>query len=506
MFRDIASKPNYNWWVLWAVAAGFFLSVIDHGTVIVALPEIEAHFGADLPTVKWVIIGYFLSISVLLLPMGRLGDMIGRRRVFILGFSIFVLASALAGASRWLDLPTLITAKAIQGIGSAMIQGNGMAIIISVFPGGERGKALGYHLTVVGVGAIVGPAFGGLLISIWGWPSIFFVNIPLGLFIVVLSLMILRDEPLSTGAVPGQRPSFDWPGALFSGAALLAFLLAVGNGDRVGWASAPILTGAGASVALLAVFIWWELRTESPMLDLRLFGRKLFSLGVAAGWMMFLGSAGSRFLLPFYLQRLLELSPREVGLLMIAPALCIVAMGPISGRLSDRYGWRWLTVAGTALGAAAWFALAANLTESSPVVFIVLMLMVQSAGMGLFISPNISSIVSSVDRSSYGVVSSLTHLIRNSGDVTSIALATTAVVMVMGSRGVEPSLGTVSPLVAEAFVSGVRWAFAFLGSILVVAAAICLVRGERAKTELTTPRPAPSGLAVGDGSSSEPAA
>lgn len=488
------------------MAAGFFLSVIDHGTVIVALPEIEAHFGTDLPTVKWIIIGYFLAISVLILPMGRLGDMIGRRRVFILGFCIFVLASALAGTSRWLDLPTLITAKAIQGIGSSMIQGNGMAMIIAAFPGAERGKALGYHLTVVGVGAIVGPAFGGLLISIWGWPSIFFVNIPLGLFIIGLSLMILRDEPISSRAAPGQRPSFDWPGALLSGAAMLAFLLAVGNGDRVGWDSTPILTGGGVSVALLGLFIWWELHTASPMLDLRLFRRKLFSLGVAAGWMMFLGSAGSRFLLPFYLQRLLELSPKEVGLLMIAPAMCLVALGPVSGRLSDRYGWRWLTVAGTALGATAWFALAANLTESSPVFFIVLMLMVQSAGMGMFISPNISSIISSVDRSSYGVVSSLTHLIRNSGDVTSIALATAAVVMVMGSRGVEPSLGAVSPLVADAFVSGMRWAFVFLGSILVIAAAICLLRGERAKAELTAPRPAPTDSTFGESSSSEPTA
>ena len=506
MFRDIANNPKYRWWVLWAVCAGFFLSVIDHGTVIVALPEIEAHFGADLPAVKWVIIGYFLGISVLLLPMGRLGDIIGRRRVFILGFCIFLLASALAGSSRWLDLPTLITAKAIQGIGGAMIQGNGMAIIISVFPGAERGKALGYHLTVVGAGAIVGPAFGGLLISIWGWPSIFFVNIPLGLFIVGLSLMILRDEPLSALASPGQQSSFDWLGAFFSGTALLAFLLAVGNGDRIGWTSAPILTGAGAAVALLAAFIWWELRTESPMLDLRLFGSKVFALGVAAGWISFLGSAGSRFLLPFYLQRLLELSPREVGLLMIGPALCMVAMGPVSGRLSDRYGWRWLTVGGTALGATAWFALAANLTESSSVAFIVLMLMVQSAGAAMFISPNISSIVGSVDRSSYGVVSSLIHLIRNSGDVTSIALATTVVVIVMGSRGVEPSLGAVSPLVADAFVSGLRWAFAFLGSILVIAAVICLLRGERAKAELNVPLTAPTGSTVGEGSSSEPAA
>lgn len=125
---------------------------------MVALPEIESYFDADLPTVQWVVIGYALAISVLLLPMGRLGDMAGRRRIYILGFYIFVLAAALAGCSRWLGLPTLILAKVLQGIGSAMIQGNGMATIIAVFPGDQRGKALGYHLSVVGAGAIAGPA------------------------------------------------------------------------------------------------------------------------------------------------------------------------------------------------------------------------------------------------------------------------------------------------------------------------------------------------------------
>jgi len=242
--QSIADSPRYRWWVFWAIAAGSFLSVVDHGSVMVALPEIESYFGADLPTVQWVVIGYALAISVLLLPMGRLGDMAGRRRIYILGFCIFVLAAALAGSSRWTGLPTLITAKAIQGIGSAMIQGNGMATIIGVFPGNQRGKALGYHLTVVGAGAIAGPALGGLLISLWGWQSVFFINVPVGIMTIAISALVLRDQIAPAAGGPGQGQTFDWQGALLSGATLLTALLTVGNGAQVGWTTMPILAGA----------------------------------------------------------------------------------------------------------------------------------------------------------------------------------------------------------------------------------------------------------------------
>ncbi len=481
--QTIADSTHYKWWVFWAIAAGSFLSVVDHGSVMVALPEIERYFDADLPTVQWVVIGYALAISVLLLPMGRLGDMAGRRRIYILGFCIFVLAAALAGSSHWLNLPTLITAKVLQGIGSAMIQGNGMATIIGVFPGNQRGKALGYHLTVVGAGAIAGPALGGLLVSIWGWQSVFFVNVPAGIITIAISALVLRDQISPAAAGQGQAQTFDWLGAFLSGAFLLVALLTVGNGANNGWTSPVILSGIGTAIFLLATFIWWELRTPYPMLDLRLFRHKLFALGVAAGWISFLGSSASRFLMPFYLQRVLEFSPREVGLLMIPPALGLVLVGPFSGVLSDKFGWRALTVGGMALSTAAWFVMAALLNrDAPPVAWVVLMMVFQGAGTGLFNSPNNSSILSAVERSSYGVVASLTQLVRNSANVTSVAVATTVVVMVMASRGVEPSLDAVNPAVAGAFVAGLRWSFLLMGSALAVAGAICVFKGERARS------------------------
>ena len=447
---------------------------------MVAMPEIEGFFNADLPTVQWVVIGYALAISVLLLPMGRLGDMAGRRRIYIIGFCIFVVAAGLAGFSGWINLPTLIAAKALQGVGSAMIQGNGMATIIGVFPDAQRGKALGYHLSVVGAGAIAGPALGGLLITIWGWQSVFFINVPVGIIAIAVSSAVLQDQR-RLEATTGKIQTFDWVGAFLSGTALLTFLLAVGNGAQSGWTAPLIVTGAVASVLLLATFIWWELRSPFPMIDLRLFKRKLVAIGVAAGWISFLGSSASRFLMPFYLQRVMEFSPGYVGLLMIPPALGITIAGPFSGTLSDKFGWRALTVGGMVLSATAWFIMGMVLTQDAPPVELIIMMMVfQGVGTGLFNSPNSSSILSAVERSSYGVIASLTQLVRNSANVTSVAIATTIVVMVMGFQGAEPSLDAVSPMVAGAFVAGMRWAFIFMGSALAIAAVLSFIRGERA--------------------------
>ena len=467
-----------------AIAIGTFVSVVDHGSVLVALPEIEKHFDSDLPTVQWVVVGNALAISALILPMGRLGDIAGRKWVYIGGVALFVVFSALAGLAT--NLPWLIAAKVFQGMGSAMIQGNGMATVISSFSGAERGKALGTHMSVVGSGAIAGPAVGGLLVGAFGWQSVFFVNVPMGLFTILMSWLLLRSAR-DSDAEDRAASRFDWPGAALSAAALLVLLLVVGNGHRLGWDSPAVLLGAALTAALVAVFVWWELRTESPMLELRLFRRKLVAIGAAAAWLSFMGMSSSRFMMPFYMQRVLEISPRDVGLLLIPPALCMVLLGPVSGRLSDRFGWRALTVSGLSLSMVTSIVIAFSMSETSSVVFIVLMLMLQSSGMALFNSPNQSSLLGAVERSRYGVIASLTQLIRNSANVTSIAVATTVVVVTMATYGVEPSLDAVSPDVAGAFVAGLKWAFLTMAAMLLVGVALAVIRGERQRPEPATP-------------------
>lgn len=474
MRQRIAEGPSYKRWAFAAVAIGTFVSVVDHGSVIVALPTIAEHFDTDLPTAQWVIVGYTLAISALLLPMGRLSDMIGRKRVYVGGFVVFVVGAALAGSST--DITTLIAFKTLQGIGAAMSQSCGMAILISIFPSHKRGSVLGSHMSVVGAGSVIGPALGGILVGSLGWEWVFFIHVPVGILAALVAIIVLDERGLTQ---PGPRTTFDWLGAAASSAALIIMLLVLTTGSNIGWASPAILVGAVGAIAMLAAFIWWELRTTGPMLDLRLFKRKLFSFGVSVGFISFFGGSSSRFLMPFYLQKVLGFSAMQVGLILVPAALTMIMTGPVSGRLSDRYGWRKFNVGGLSLIAVGLFILS-GVTQDSPLGLAMAGMMVQSAGMGIFQSPNNSSILSTVERSRYGVVSALTQLIRNSATVTSVVVTTAIVTAAMASEGYPPSLEAVSDA-PHAFLSGLRTAFLVMGGLLLLGVVVSFFKGERAE-------------------------
>ena len=472
----IAASKNYKWWAFMALAVGSFASVVDHGSVTVALPSIADHFRTDLPTTQWVVIGYALSISALLLPMGRLSDIVGRKRVYVAGFIIFVVGGTLAGSST--SVLALILSKVFQGFGAAMTQATSMAMVISAFSSSERGKALGLQLSVVGAGGVMGPGLGGFLISALGWRWVFFNSVLLGLVALALGLIILDGRRDAQG--PGRGPTFDWLGAALSTGALVSFLLGLTAGSRIGWTSPIIVATMASFLGMLAAFVWWELHTSAPMMDLRLFKRRLFSLGMGAGFLSFLGSSSVRFLMPFYLQAVLGYSPARMGMIIVPMALSMSLTGPLGGRLSDRYGWRTFKVAGLMLSATGLFLLA-TVSERSPLGLVMAAMILQSSGIGLFNAPNNSSILSVVEQSKYGVVSGFLQLVRNSANVTSIALVTVIVTATMASMGHPPSLAAVSEVggegIREAFTSGMRTAYLTMGSIMVVAVAASLFRG-----------------------------
>ena len=467
---------EYKYWALGAVAIGMFSSAVDHGSVNVALPSIASHFRSDFPTVQWVAIGYALTISALLLPMGRLSDIVGRKKVYIGGSLIFVLGAIVAGFSA--NLTALFAARVIEGAGAAMTQGTGMAIVVAAFPAHERGKAIGLIITTVGTGSIAGPAIGGFLVDALGWRSVLFANAPVVLLGVVASMAILVDteEPQAGHDAPGMR--FDWLGAALSTGALITLLLALTNGHRSDWTSPIILAAFSSSVVLAAIFVWWELRVTGPLLDLRLFQRSVFSLGVTAHFLTFLGSSASIFLTPFYAQQILGFTPRETGLILVPNAVCMAVLGPISGHFSDRFGWRRFTVGGLVLSASGLFLLS-SLTVDSSLFHVMPALMLQSAGMGMFYSPNSSSILSSVEREKYGVLLGFLNLVRNAANVTSIAMATAVVTATMGAMGYEPSLEAVrsggGAGVGEAFTSGLRNAYFIMMGLLLVSMAVSVL-------------------------------
>ena len=478
---SLVQSTNYKYWAFGAVAIGLFASVVDHGSVNLALPTIADHFHTDIPSVQWVIIGYALTISALLLPMGKLADMVGYKRVFIIGSLVLIIGATLAGSAT--NLPMLILFRVLQGVGGAMTQGTGMAIVVSTFPASERGKAIGLIMTVVGTGAVAGPAVGGILVSTLGWRSVFFLNVPLVLLGIAACLAILQG---GRGPQAGLGLRFDWLGASLSAAALVVFLLAISNGHSTGWDSPVILAGAAGVLALMGSFIWWELHTSDPMLDLRLFQRRTFTFGSSAAFLAFLGSSGVLFLMPFYLQGVLGYSPLKAGLVVVPAALCMAVLGPVSGRLSDRYGWRPFTVGGLALSVTGLFILS-RVTVDSSLALVLPALVLHNSGSGVFYSPNSSSILSAVGQDQYAVVSGFLNLIRNAANVTSVAGATAVVSITMVSMGFEPSLDLVrSGVAGEAFTSGLRYTFLGMMGVLTLAMVVSAFKFQQVQ-RATTP-------------------
>ena len=462
--------------VFGALAIGLFASVVDHGSVIVALPSIAEELQIELPSVQWVVIGYALTISALLLPMGRLADMLGQKRVYILGSLVLMVGAAAAGLAP--NIATLLLARLFQGVGAAMTQGTGMAIMTSVFPSHERGRAIGLLMTTVGVGAVVGPAIGGTVVDFIHWRAVFFITIPLGLVGVVATMFVLRHWE-SERASRGSR--FDWTGALLSTGVLVALLLGLTLAVNLGWMAAPILAAFVLSVGMFVAFIWWELRTDAPMFNLRFFRDRVFSFGISAGFLTFLGQSSVLFLMPFYIQNVLGYSPKIAGLVVMPGALVMAIMGSVSGTLSDKFGWRWFTVGGMLCSTI-------GLAITQPYYRYIFLwevvpgLILVSGGMGTFYSANSSSVLSAVGRESYGVVSGFLNLVRNSANVISLAIATTIVTVTMGSLGFEPSLEAVRTSSVEgvrgAFTVGMRYAFYVLIALVIASMTVSFLQGK----------------------------
>ena len=483
---SVRSSSNYKWWAFLAIAVGTFTSVMDHGTVIVALPTIADEFDADLPTLQWVVVGYLLTISALLLPMGQLSDIIGRKQVYMAGFVVFGAGACLAGLSPTVTL--LILSRVLMGVGAAMTQGPGMAMVASVFPGSERGKALGLHMSVVGAGAVAGPAFGGLLVDTLGWSWVFYISVPASILSIAAGLVVLKGAGARV-AQDGHRPRMDWLGGVLSAAMLVALLLALTMGPRMGWTSPTVIAAGVGFAALLPSFVWWELRTPAPMLDLSLFNRRLFSLSVSAGFVSFMGSSGVVFLLmPIYLQSVLGFSASRMGLILVPNFLAMIVMGPLAGRLSDRYGWRRFNIGGLSISAAGLFLLF-TISPDSPLAVVMAGMILVNSGVGIFNSPNNSSLLAAVEQHRYGVASAMAQLVRNSATVTSIAVGTAIVTAIMASKGFPPSLEAVSDAtdvgVFGAFTSGIRVVAIAMGSIMLVGIVLSYLKGGR-------PREAPA--------------
>ena len=452
------------------------MSVLDQTGVTLALPLMTSEFDATIPFVQWVALGYMLATGSLLLPAGRISDMIGRKVVYCAGFAVFVLGAAAATLSP--NLIAVIAFRLAQGAGAAMIQANGMAILTTTFPASERGRVIGMFMTMVGLGAIMGPIVSGFLVDAFGWRGVFAASVPLGAASLVAALVVLSRDPATERGARRIAGGFDWAGALMSAGGLAVFLLVMTNAYRVGWLS-PLAVGAAAlSVALLAGFVFWERRAPQPMLDLELFRRRVFALGSSASFFGFLAGNAVFSMMPFFLQDVLDLSPRTAGLFIAPAALGFALAGPASGALSDRLGPRRVEFAGLSTLIASMLILS-RISPLTPAWVASGALAMQGLGMGIYYTPNTASVLSVVERERYGVATAFLNMTRNAASVAGVGMATTVVTMNMAAGGFEPTLDAVAAGaegVEAAFTGGLRIAFLALCAFIGVSALLTYLK------------------------------
>lgn len=391
------------------------MSAIGASVINVVLPVMSQDFGVDVSTIEWVITVYLLIVSGLLLSFGRLGDLRGHQVVTVWGFAIFTLALPLCGLSP--NEMALIAARALQAFGAAMIFSNTPALLTKNFPASQRGQVLGLQSMTTYLGLTLGPSLGGWLTTQFSWRAVFFINLPLGILTLWLSMRYIPCD------APADDPEpFDWSGAALFLIGLIVLLLALNQGHAWGWTSPIIGMMLLAALLTFVIFVLVERRVASPMLDLGLFRQRLFSAATASAIANYICISSILFLIPFYLIQVRRFDPAQAGILLTAQPLLMAISAPLSGALSDRIGSRLLGTLGMAILALGTFLLLHLNPVSSPA-DIALALAVVGLGTGIFITPNSSALMGAAPRHRQGIAASVLATARSGGMVLGVGLA-----------------------------------------------------------------------------------
>src|SRR5688500_11651776 len=342
------STERNPWLILLVLCGAIFMLLLDTTIVNVAQEKIKVGLDADLSQIQWILDSYVLAFAVLMLSFGRIGDIYGRKKMFVTGMAVFIAASGLCGISGWIaDLvgipgaTALIVARVLQGMGGALMMPQTLSLITVAFPPQKRGAAMGVWGSVVALGAVLGPLLGGYIVTDYPWEWVFLLNIPVGIVAILATLAIVPEsrDPLASGKL-------DWGGVIFSAAAIFALVYALIEGPKFGWTSPQTLGLLLISAAIFAIFVWWERRVPDPMVKLELFGIRNFWVANIIGLAVPFGLFGIFFPMTIFLQGALGMTPFEAGLTMMPMSLMLMVVAPVSGRLSDRIGARWLLIAG----------------------------------------------------------------------------------------------------------------------------------------------------------------
>jgi len=453
--------------VIATIMVGMFLAPFDSSIVNIALPTLATDLGVSLSQVAWVATAYLLTSASLILAMGRLGDVVGLRRVYTAGFTVFgigSLACAFAPSLAW-----LIPARVLQALGAAMFFATGPAIVANTFPAKRRGRALGMVTLAVSVGLMAGPPLGGFLLEAFGWPSIFLINVPLAVLVVFVSSRALpADEP--------HDVTFDVFGSIWAGGALVGLLVSVSRAAEFGL---DFGTAASAAIALVCavLFVRQEMRHPHPMIDLRLFGNAELGSATVGPVVNYLAMFTATFLLPFYLLRVLGLGESAAGLVLLATPATMAVASPLAGRLADRFDNRRLA-AGGLLGVALGLVAISLLPVDASMVTVAAALVVLGVGASLFGVPNTNLILGLVPPAQRGIGSALVGEARTVGMALGIALSSAVVTIVLAGSDMLERGGVLSAVDAETFLGAMALATR-IGAGLAVVGMVILVVGRR---------------------------
>jgi EmrB/QacA subfamily drug resistance transporter len=464
MKTRLFAAENRQWWTLAAVAVGLFMIMLDNTVVNVALPSIQQDLGVSPSELEWVVNAYALTFGVLLLSGGKLADMLGRRRIFIVGLVVFT------GASLWCGLAggatSLIAARTLQGIGAALMNPATLSIITATFPPEKRGTAIGIWAGVSALALAIGPLLGGLLTQDISWSWIFFINIPVGVA-GVLAARIFIDETRDTS--PEQR--LDLPGLVSSAVGLFALTYGLIETNDHAWGSTRVLTLFAVAVVALGIFVLLELRQRNPMLDMSLFRDPTFSGANTVMFLVGLAMFGIFFYNSLFLQRVLGYGAIKTGATFLPLTVLIILVAPVAGKLSDRIGPRWLMGGGMTLLAAS-LLLFGMLNASSSWWDILPGLVVGGLGMAITMAPTTAAAMSSVPVDKAGVGSAVINSMRQVGGSLGIAI--------MGALvATSVSVSPIDPRYATEFVVGYHRALHVGAALLLAGAVIAVVTVRR---------------------------
>ena len=440
-YRHLITEENRKWWTLGAMCFALFMIMLDNTVVNVALPSIQRDLGASISGLEWTINGYTLSFAVLLATGGRLGDIFGRRRMFVLGVIVFTLSSATAGFAN--DTLSLVISRVAQGMGAAFMMPGTLSIITDAFPARERGKAIGTWAGVSALALAIGPVLGGVLTEHVSWRAIFFINLPVGIAAVLAALFAVRE---SRDETVGRE--VDYAGVAVLTAGLTALVLALIEGNSWGWGSPQIIALIVSSVVLLTVFIAVELRVRVPMIEFGLFADRNFIGAVTVAFIVSFAMLGMFFFLALYMQNILGFSPLEAGVRFLPTTVVIMIVAPIAGRLADRVGPRWPIAVGLSLVTAALFEFT-RIDTSTTYSDLLPGFMLMGIGIALTMSPMSTAAMNAVDATKAGIASGVLSMFRMVGGTFGVA-AIGALFPGQARSNLDDLLtGTVAPSVRE---------------------------------------------------------